>query len=414
MRICLVGAVFPPEPEPAAVMSGELVRAWTQAGHDVVVVCPFPNRPGGVSYPGIRRRPWARSKQGGVTIVHVCSWLIGKRRRVVNRLLENLSFGLSSAVALLVMRRPDVVVMETWPVAAQLLGLCAARLRGIPLVNYIQDVYPEALTAAGILQPHSRAARLLKRLDRLVCARSARNVVVSEEVAGDLARSRELDPSRFSVISNWLDLETVGPSAGGDSWRREFGLGPDEFVCMFAGTMGYASNVGILVEVAEFLRPHEGIRIVCVGQGVAKPRMECEIAARGLRNLMLLPFQPRERVPDMQSAADVLLLTTSTGMGSSSVPSKLITYLAVGRPVVCSVAEGSAVGLLMRGQDLGKVVPPGDAEAFARAILEMQEMARADRESMGLRARTTALERYSLAAAVARFDRLLGQLGEPR
>ena len=411
MRIALVSAVFPPEPEPSSVMAAELAAAWGRAGHQVTVISPVPNRPQGRVYPGFERRLWKSASFEGTRSLRVRSWLIGERRRAVDRILENLTFGLGSAAAVLVQSRPDVVVLETWPIlaAATVIGQCA--LRGIPVVNYIKDIFPEAATAARLLRTDSRVASLLMRLDRWVCHRAAANVVISERAAAYLVRSRGLPPGKVRAIPDWIDLTAIAPTDGGPAWRKEVGLDLGDRVFMFAGTMGHASRVDTLIGVAEKLRHHRHIRLVCVGQGVLKPRMAAEIERLGLTNLTLLPFQPRERVPDMQSAADAMLLTTSAEMGFSSVPNKLITYLAMGKPVICAAPPETDAAALVRDHDLGVVVPPENATRLAEAIEGMAEQDPARLAATGERARSIALERYSLASALARFDGLFADLG---
>lgn len=411
MRIALVSAVFPPEPEPSSVMAAELATAWGRAGHQVTVVSPIPNRPQGSVYPGFGRRLWKSASFAGGKSLRVRSWLIGERRRAVDRILENLTFGLGSAAALAVQSRPDVVVIETWPIlaAAAVVGQCA--LRGIPVVNYIKDIFPEAATAAGLLGADSRVASALMRLDRWVCHRAAVNVVISERAAAYLARSRGLPPAKVRAIPDWLDLTAIAPTAGGPAWRTEVGLDLGERVFMFAGTMGHASRVDILIAVAERLRRQRHIRLVCVGQGVLKPRMAAEIERLGLTNLTLLPFQPRERVPDMQSAADAMLLTTSAEMGFSSVPNKLITYLAMGKPVICAAPPETDAAALVRDHDLGVVVPPENPTMLAEAIEWMAGQDPARLAATGRRTRSIAIERYSLPSALARFDGLFADLG---
>ncbi len=414
MRIGYISAVFPPEPEPASVMASELVRAWAGAGHDVFVVCPFPNRPHGVVYSGFKRRLWSIQSFEQARCVRVWSWLIGKERRPVNRILENVTFGFSSALAVLLHHRPDVVVLDTWPVLAAALAVAACAARGIKVINYVQDIYPEAAIAAGFLRGESLAASALARLDRWICTRADRNVVMSEGAAAVLAQSRKLPAERVFVIPGWLDLTSIIPTTCGPAWRKEVGLGHDEHVFMFAGTMGHVSRVDVLLDVADKLRGHDRIRLVCVGQGPLKPRMEDELTRRGLKNLMLLPFQPRERVSDMHSAADVMLLTTSAQMGFTSVPSKLITYLAVGKPVICAVPAQADVAALIQGEQLGLVVPPEDPAALADAIQHMSAIERSSLVETGRRARAVALERYSLEGALTRFNKLFADLGDVR
>jgi colanic acid biosynthesis glycosyl transferase WcaI len=412
MRIALISAVFPPEPEPSSVMAAELVAAWGRAGHHVTVISPVPNRPQGRVYPGFERRLWKSSTAfEGARCLRIRSWLIGEQRRATDRILENLTFGLGSAAALLVQSRPDVVVVETWPIlaAATVIGQCV--LRGIPVVNYIKDIFPEAATAAGLLSADSPVASALMRLDRWVCHRAAVNVVISERAAAYLVRSRRLPPAKVHAIPDWLDLTAIAPTDGGPAWRRQVGLDLGERVFMFAGTMGHASRVDILIEVANRLRRQRQIRLVCVGQGVLKPSMAREIERLGLTNLTLLPFQPRERVPDMQSAADAMLLTTSAEMGFSSVPNKLITYLAMGKPVICAAPPETDAAALVREHDLGVVVPPENPTMLAEAIEWMAGQDPARLAATGRRARSIALERYSLPSALARFDGVFADLG---
>jgi colanic acid biosynthesis glycosyl transferase WcaI len=410
MRIGFISAVFPPEPEPSSVMAAELVRAWTAAGHEVFVICPLPNRPAGILYPGFERRPWHVGSYHGARCTRVWSWLIGEERRPFDRVLENVSFGVMSSLALLLTERPDVVILESWPVLASSMALAVCAARGVRVVNYIKDIYPEAATAAGAIPDGSLVAAVLARIDRWVCARADRNVVISQGAARFLRGARGLPAAKIAVVPDWLDLDSIAPTGGGPAWRDEAGIGRDEFVCMFAGTMGLVSRSDILVEVADRLRGDPGIRLVCVGQGVLKPRMEEEIARRGLKNLTLLPFQPRERVADVQSAADVMLLTASAQMGTTSVPNKLITYLAVAKPVICAVPSDSDAAMLVNDHRLGVVVPPEDPSALAEAIRAMAAQDRATLEEMGRRSRAVALARYSARSAAARFERLFAEL----
>jgi colanic acid biosynthesis glycosyl transferase WcaI len=413
MRIAFIVAVFPPEPEPAAVMANELTRAWAAAGHQVTVISPTPNRPTGTVYPGFQRQLRDRRLDGSRTVTRTWSWQMGPERRSVDRILENISFGLTSALELAAAGRPDVVIVESWPILAYLPALAVSALRGIPLVNYVQDVYPEAGISGGQIRSGSITAEVLRTLDRLVCSRATKNVVVSQGMLELLARARALPRDRFVVLENWLDLAAIRPTAT-STWRTEVDLAGKDFVALFAGTMGFASGVDVLVDAASILREHAELKLVCVGDGVLKKQMAAEIGRRGLSNLKLLPFQPRERIADVQSAADVAVLTTAPGVGSSSVPSKLITYLAAGRPVVCAVKEDSDTARIVGQERLGLVVPPGDARALAAALLELRRMDPADRAAMGRRARETAERRFSLESAVARFSKLFQELGLER
>ncbi len=119
MKITFICAVFPPEPAPAGIMAQQLAKRLTEDGHTVTMIVPLPNRPGGRVYPGFKRRLLSRTvSDEGYTVVRCANWLIGARRRTINRILENATFGLSSMWAALRSGRPDLIIVETWPLFA--------------------------------------------------------------------------------------------------------------------------------------------------------------------------------------------------------------------------------------------------------------------------------------------------------
>jgi colanic acid biosynthesis glycosyl transferase WcaI len=407
VRITFIVAVFPPEGEPSAVMAAELARWWVQAGHEVSVICPFPSRPRGVVHPGFRRRLRTESIEVGVRVVRVWTWLIGQRRRAVNRILENTTFGISSALALLFSRKPDVVLLESWPILAQLPVLFVAKVRGMRIINYVKDLYPEAAVAANLVKEHGALDQLLLRTDAFVFRRSNHNVVISDSVRDWVVRTRQVPHSKISVVRDWLDLEEIRPFEGVSSWREEVGIPSKCKVFMYAGTMGHASGVKILSEVAKRLVDVEDIRIVCIGEGVLKSELESDKAAHDLKNLLLLPFQPRARLAEVQSCADVMLMLTSRKLGVSSVPSKLITYLAVGKPILCATDENSDMAGLIRENDLGVVVTAESVQAIVDGLQWMRSLPAHELTAMGRRAREYAMEHYSSRRAFSQFQNLI-------
>lgn len=409
MRIALVLCVFPPEREPAGVMASQLARALS-AEHEVRVICPQPNRPDGVLYPGFERRWHERSQDGPFQVDRVWSWFASTKGPLLGRALEAISFGLTAAWQVLAGPRADVVLLETWPMGGQIPVAAAARLRRIPVVNCVQDLYPEAAIAAGLIAPGSLAARVLRRVDAVVCASAACNVAVSPRMAAVLA-ARSPGRVRVAVVRHWIDTARVAPSRDGRGWRLTAGLADDDFVCMFAGTMGRASGVEVLADVADALRGERGIRIVCIGDGPAKAPLQRECERRGLENVRFFSFVPAEDVPRVQSAADVMLLTVAPGVTVSSVPSKAITYWAMGKPVLASMPADSDIAEIVAGEGLGEVVAPGDGAALAAAIRRMRAAGASERALIGARARAVAERDYSLARGVSDYAALFNSIG---
>lgn len=414
MKPAFVFCVFPPETPPAAVMAGELAEFFARRGDAVTVIAPFPSRPQGRIYDGYRRSWRLDEIYQHARVRRVPCATIGRRRSGVRRILENVTFGFTSAVALALVPRPDVVVVEAWPVLASLMVLTVCAMRSVPSIYYIQDLYPEAMVSAGLIRADGLAAKALLLLDRLACRTASTNVVISPSMAAYVGVTRRVSADRVDVIPNWLDLSTMHPGNDGSQWRRAVGIGDSDFVALFAGTVGHASGAGVLTEVARLLADTPRIRIVCVGEGPLKQEIEAQERRERLTNLMLLPFQPRDRVAAMHAGADVCLLTTAPGMGVSSVPSKLITYLAMARPVIASVPAESDVARMIEDERLGWLVRPGNAQSLAGAIRRAAALPVGERRAMGARARRVAEERHSTQSAVERFSALFDALTNKR
>jgi colanic acid biosynthesis glycosyl transferase WcaI len=412
MKITFVCAVFPPEPEPAGVMARQLAERLSSDGHSVSMIVPVPNRPGGRIYEGYQGNSGRfETASCGYAITRCSHWLIGRERQVLSRVLENVTFGITSAWAALRRGRPDVLVIETWPLFAVQCCALLAQWWNVPFVYYIQDVYPEALEQSNYLRSRSLAARILRRWDARLCRQSAKIVVISPSMFNLVKESRNLAAEKLTVISNWQDATEFSAQSIGATWRAEQGISPSTFVAMFAGTLGHVSGAEVLVEVADLLRQHRSTLILCVGDGVRKQGMLEKARVLGLDNIRFLPFQPRERVVEVQQSADVMLLTMQVQSSDTSVPSKLVSYMAAGRPVICAANSTTTVARIVAESGAGVVLPPQDAYAIARAILDLTGRA-ADVEQMGRRARAYFEENMTFDRAHAHVSAMLREIAE--
>jgi colanic acid biosynthesis glycosyl transferase WcaI len=298
------------------------------------------------------------------------------------------------------------MLVETWPIfAVQFPALLAAWWR-VPLLYYIKDVYPEAAEKAGVLRENGWLARLFRAWDAQLCRSCARVVVISESMRDLLASSRTVSSAHFAVIQDWKDPAEFQTYPIADSWRQEQNIAAGTFVAMFGGTMGLVSGADILVDTADLLRDRTDLQLLCVGEGVRKAAMLEEAGRRGLDNLRFLPFQPAERVPEVQAAANITLLTIQPGYTDASFPSKLVSYLAAGRPILCSAPPDSGACRLVLEAEAGIVVRPGDAPALAAAIIRLAENPEACTR-MGVNARRYFETHFTLDRAHQQFRALL-------
>jgi colanic acid biosynthesis glycosyl transferase WcaI len=409
MKILFICAVFPPEPAPVAGMAADLARRLTEDGHRVTMLVPFPNRPTGKVYDGFHRSLRTIEDLDGVRVVRCPNWILGKNRLPLDRILENLTFGLSTALNALREGRPDVILLETWPLLAAEPAVRLGRWWKTPVIYYRQDLYPEAAEKLGIIREGARFARCLRAWDRSLCLRSAKVVVISENTRELVQRTRHLPEGDVRVIQNWIDGYSFVSQPRPNRWRDEVGISAERYVAMFAGTMGLVSGVGILVQTALNIVARKDITIVCVGDGVHKPDMIRQTEQKGLRNIRFEPTQPAARMPEIQGGANAFLLTVRDGYNDASVPSKLISYLATGRPVICAAPQDSTVAAVVREAQAGLVISPGDPGALAEAILYTADHPQ-EASTMGANARAYFEKEFTLTRAYGQFSRLIEEV----
>jgi colanic acid biosynthesis glycosyl transferase WcaI len=236
------------------------------------------------------------------------------------------------------------------------------------LITVIYDIYPDILLEMGILQ-NPIMIQAARKLELLIYRASDRIVVLSEGFRRTLIQEKGLDSGKVAVIPVWFNGRDIVPMARDKPWRREMGIGPEKFVVLYAGTIGLVSGAEVVIEAARLLEAYPDILFLMVGAGQAKDRMAAEARKSGLQNLRFLPFQPRERLGEVQATADVSLVTLGPGRGKTSVPSKVLGYMAAARPVIAAVDEECDTAELIRKAECGLVTPPAQGEALAEAVL---------------------------------------------
>ncbi|MBM3472608.1 MAG: glycosyltransferase family 4 protein [Armatimonadetes bacterium] len=402
MRALIVCYAYPPEPAPGGVMAQELAEDLAGQGHEVTVITGFPNHPEGVLYPGWRRRMLAVQRQGAMRVAR--TWhLVSRSRRTVPRALFYLSFAVTSLVNALRLGPCDVVYCDSTPIFGAVSCWLIAVLKRTALIYAIFDMYPEAIVQAGLMSP-GLLARALQWLDCFVCRRADRVVVIAEGFRERLLE-RGLSESRIAVLPMWVDRDEVHPLPRVNPWRTEKGIPNEAFVVLYAGTIGLVSGAQILTEVAEQCADEPAILFLMVGQGLAKDEAQRLAQEKALANMRFLDFQPRERLAEVQASADVSVVTLLPGKGRNSVPSKVLAYMAAGRPIIASVDADSDTARWITEAACGIVTPPQDAGALAEAVQFIRDNPDYARD-MSERGREFFLARHSRTAATSAYQAL--------
>lgn len=370
MRLLILTQWFDPEPTFKGLL---FAKEMAKRGFEVEVLTGFPNYPGGKVYPGYRIRWLQREVVDGVRVTRVPLFPSHGRSKV-GRVLNYASFMLSTAIyGLFFMRRPDVVYAYHPPLTV---GLTAAMLRifrRIPFVYDIQDLWPDTLSATGMIG-NKRILGLVSRFCDFVYAKAAAIVVLSPGFKARLMQ-RGVPEQKLTHIYNWCDESAIIST-------ESIAVIPDcltsGFSVLFAGNMGDAQGLESVLSAAEVLqkRPVDA-NLVFLGDGIAADRLKTIAAAKSLRNVHFLPKVPMSVVGAYLAAAKVLLIhLRDDELFEITIPSKTQAYMAAGKPLLMAV-RGDAADLV-RKASCGVCVNPGDPEDLADAISKMASMSESE------------------------------------
>ncbi|HEY2813990.1 MAG TPA: glycosyltransferase family 4 protein [Acidimicrobiales bacterium] len=321
-----------------------------------------------------------------------------------------LAFGgftaLVAATATAAQPRPDAVLAMSPPLTLGPAGWLAARARGVPFVFNIQDVFPDVAVELGLIT-NPTVIRLAETLERRTYLHADAVTVLSDDlrdnVAAKIAGHR---PERVRVIPNFVDVERIRPATRENGYRQEYGL-TGKTVVMYAGNVGFSQSLDLVLTAAAALAHEPDLVFVVNGGGSA--RADLERRAAGLTNVRFIDHQPKDRLPELLAAGDIHLVPLRKGLARASVPSKMYSILAAGRPIVASVDPGTEVAQVVERAGAGLTVPPDDPEAFTKAVERLvsdpDEAAR-----MGTAGRTFVAQWVSPAAVAAQYDELFHEL----
>lgn len=294
---------------------------------------------------------------------------------------------------------PDVVVSANTPLLSQWTVQRAARASGLPFVFWLQDLLGVGI--AGELRKRHRLlgpfGALAESLERKMLSRSAHVVSISDAFRNVIANAG-VGPEAVTVVHNWAPL--TADQGRNNVWARSQGL-VDLQVLLYAGTLGLKHDSDLLLELAASL--DDGAQLVVVSEGPVADSLQERGKSLPLR---VLPFQPYEQLDLILGSADVLVALLTPDAARFSVPSKILTYLAAGRPILAAMPGDNLAANIVRANKAGRVVEPGDVDGFLHHAKELLADPVLCRE-MGANGRRYAEENFEVGAVADRFEALL-------
>jgi colanic acid biosynthesis glycosyl transferase WcaI len=397
VRILILSQWFTPEP---TLKGLSFARALAGRGHDVQVLTGYPNYPGGRIYEGFKVRLFESTEVQGISILRVALYP-SHDNSAFRRLLNYTSFAISAAViGPFAVRRAEVMYVYHPPASVALPALLIGKLRGIPIVYDIQDLWPDTLRATGMVNSKI-LLWLVEKWSQLTYRGVDRIVVLSGGFKKALV-ARGVPESKIEIIHNWSHEDLILPILKSESLAQNLGLA-DRFNILFAGTMGKAQGLDAVISAAEILRHgYPKIQFVLVGGGVEVDRMKRLVKDKALTNVVFLPRRPPSEIAGILMLADVLLVhLRKDPLFRITIPSKVQTYLSVGKPILVGV-EGDAAEIVTKAK-AGVAYDPEFPSELADACVRLYQLPKSDRDQMGINGRSYYQDHLSFSEGLTRF-----------
>lgn len=364
MKILFLTQFFPPETGAASSRISGLAKNLNKLGHKITVLTGLPNYPSGIINERYHGKLSCREDIEGVLINRV--WVYASPlRSFFTRLLNYFSLVITSILFELFDKEDyDVLVASSPPLFLGISGYVIARLKRARFVLDIRDIWPKIGVDTGELDKDSIFIRIAEGLETFLYNKSDLITVVTEYKLRYL-KEKGLCESKVKVIPNGVDREFLEVKADQEVKARYYsdnGI----FIVLYAGLLGIAQGVGVIIEAADLLKDRHEIRFYIIGEGVEKGSLVRRAKALGLQNVIFIDTQPKETIASFLRYSDVSIIPLKKASFSDSVPSKLLESMAFGSPVILS-ASGEAAMIVKRSGG-GLVTRPGDHVELADAV----------------------------------------------
>jgi len=300
--------------------------------------------------------------------------------------------------------KPDLFVGCNNPLDAQKNIQDFCREKKVAFIFWLQDLY--SLAIKSILEkklslPGHLIGLWYERMERAMLRRSDHVIPIADDFLQRLT-TWGVPSSKITVIENWASIEKIRPGARENAWRQAQNLG-DARVVLYSGTLGLKHNPDLLLSTAKALADTPDVHVIVTSEGKYADELGEKAKALGLRNLRVLPFQPFETYPQVLATADVLVAMIEPDAASYSVPSKVLSYLCAGRPIILSAKSENLAARIVSRADAGCVIEPQD-EGGLIATIESYLTDTERRKHTGAAARLYAEEAFGIEGIAVRFE----------
>lgn len=405
MRILLLTAYFPPDTGSASHLYYELGKEFQKRGHEVVVVTNKPSYFPQGDMERYKKKIWFRELYDGISVIRIDVPKL-PRHIPLARAIWQFLLACAFLMPILLIKKPNVILVYSPPITLGFIGWIAKIFRDIPFILNVQDLFPQSVIDMGLLK--NRFFILLAESMEKFIYKRASYITVHSFGNREHVIKKGVKQERVLVIHNWVDTEFIKPGKKENLFSDKFNLN-NKFIVSFAGVLGYSQDINVILESAKKCEAYKDIQFLIVGDGVQKSQILEKAKKLGSSNVVFLPMQPREIYPQILNASDVGLATLHSFVKTPVVPSKILSIMAAGIPVIASMdLQGDAPKIIEEAK-CGYALPPENSDALTESILKLYHNPTLCKE-MGENGRRYAEENFSVCAAANKYEDIFKKL----
>jgi len=410
MKILSLSNYYKPEQAASSYLGENKREAYAKAGFDMVIHTPVPCR--GISEEVRKeysKRLYEEELGGRVKVYRFPLMREGK-----NPIQRAFRYTLCIWKLYLRARKEkdvDVLAISSTPPINGLMFPSLRKKLGCKIVYNLQDIFPDSLANTGLAKRGGLLWKIGRKIEDMAYRNSDVIVVISEDFKKNIL-AKGVPEEKIAMIRNWVDENAVVDVPRSENPLFDtYGLDRNKFYVCYSGNIGMTQNMDMLLDVAASLQDKGNIGFVLVGEGAYKKQVEERIAADGITNVTMIPFQPYEQISQVFSLGDCGLIISKKGVGSNSVPSKTWSVMSASRPVLASFDKGSELDDIVTGSNCGICVDANDPDAFREAILKLAADKAACTE-MGKNGRRYIEENLTRAIGTAKWVDVMRRIGK--
>jgi len=401
VHILFLSHYFPPEVNAPASRTYEHCRQWVRNGHRVTVVTCAPNHPRGTVYQGYRNALCTREVKDGIEVFRVWTYVTANEG-FLKRTFNYISYLIAAVLAAPFLPRVDIVISTSPQFFNGLAGYFVSRLKRVPWVLEIRDLWPESILVVGAIK-NRMIISILEWLELFAYRKADRIVPVTDSFQRYM-EGKGISRGKISVIKNGADLSLYKPIAGQNPLAQSLGL-EGKFVAAYFGTHGMAHHLETIFYAAQRLHGYPEIVFLLAGDGAERQRLLALCGDLKLTNVVMLEQQSKEQMPWLWALSAVsLILLKKSDLFASVIPSKLFESMAMEKPIILGVEGESAE--IVRAAEAGFCIEPENAEALANRLLKLHADQTLCRR-LGSNGRTHVLNHFDRITLAKRFEQIL-------